>query len=234
VLAGLFVVAFGGWSTLGCAEDEASETATLPSTGRGDDTSLLDHTLQERQVRNALRRETLSRMRWEYGLDVKLTEAMGRSAFDVAGPTFIAGAQWSYQYKTKTYLGLALSGFPQSQPAHNVEPTTNFSGYYAGVRLGQTLYEAGKYRAVVFVEGGRGMAYFRVRGVGAEATNDKMTVIEPGAFFIFWSGSSLEVGATASMRLVQFDDDLQVGDHKLSSSDFSAPAFGITFRTEHH
>lgn len=193
-----------------------------------------DHSLQERQARNAKRREVLSRLRWEYGLDLKLTNAMGRSAFDLTSPTVIAAIQWSYQYKTKTYLGLALSGFPQSVPAENVEPTTTFSGYYVGVRIGQTVYESGKYRGVVTVEVGRGAAYFRVRGQDAEAVSEKLTVIEPGFFFIFWTYEGLEVGATATVRLAQFDDELQVGDHKLSDGDFSAPSFGATFRYQVH
>jgi hypothetical protein len=235
-LAALIVAGFAcAWGAAALAQEEGPAATAPEDAGLSEaPPTTMDPSLQERQERNARRREMLTRLRWEYGLDLKLTEAMGRSAFDLSSPTVIAGVQWSYQFKTNTYLGLALSGFPQSQPAANVEPTTNFSGYYAGVRVGQTVFESGKYRAVATVEAGRGAAYFRVRGVDAEAVSEKMTVIEPGAFFIFWTYQGLEIGAAASVRLVQFDDEVELGDHTLKDSDFSAPAFGVTFRTQRH
>ena len=178
--------------------------------------------------------EILSFDKWENALSAKATSMFNRKATDFSSPTVLLTAEWNYHFRTDTYFGLALSGAPQKASISSSDRSIkNYTTYYGGLDLAQSIYSSAHYRAVLQVAAGYGVVYLRTTPEYSKKSSiDKpqYNFIEPGAFFTFIDFKDLDVGVVFTYRYAR----LIVKSPVVSSSDVTSATFGLTFRNRHH
>jgi hypothetical protein len=228
-------------STVAFAQDAAAPAADAPAPEAAADApapettteTTTETTLSQGSTIRTRTNKLKVRNRWDNGLDVKLTDAWERRASDVEAPTVVLSAQWNYKFITDTYVGLVVSGFPQSMRIETeVEDVdASVTGYWGGLNLGQGLYESWPFRVVLTVAAGQGFAYVRVKLPDEDAKADaaKFDFYEPGLFATFFAWRGLEFGVAASYRKVAMKDEAEGAPE---DDDLTSVAYGLTFRTQ--
>lgn len=231
--AGIVVLGFG-WVS-GCQVGFAQDDENPPVTAASADTPVSSSSSSDvgevpAPVRMHEDRQVMGSDRWENALDAKLTSIFDREAKDVGSPTVLLTALWNRKFRYNTYVGLALSGLPQSHAKRENGVKTSYTMYYGGVNLAQGIYENKPFRAIVQVSANKGMTYVRTSGDGvdAKAKSYKFTVIEPGLAVMAYEWKHLEMGLIATNRMVKLEKD----DEGLENDKLSSVSYGLTFRTE--
>ncbi len=170
--------------------------------------------------------------RWENALDAKLTNLFDRKASDVGSPTVMLTALWNRKFRYNTYLGLTVSGLPQSHAKREDGIKTSYTMYYGGLNLAQGIYEAKPFRAIFQVSGGEGMTYVRVTGddIDAKAHAIKFRYVEPALVVMVYEWDHLEMGLIGTNRIARLDSKSE--DLGVENKDLSSVSYGLTFRTE--
>lgn len=227
---GTLVLAFG-WASgcqVGFAQEEESPSVTATSADAP--VSAAEPGEVPAPVRMHQDRQVMGTDRYENALDTKLTNLFEREASDVASPTVMLTALWNRKFRYNTYLGLAVSGLPQSHAERKDGVKTSYTMYYGGLNLAQGIYENRPFRAIVQVHGGKGQTFVRTSaaGVDSKAKAHKFNYFEPALVVMVYEWRHLEMGLIGSQRIVRLEKD----DEGVENSDLSSASYGLTFRTQ--
>lgn len=178
---------------------------------------------------SAAKRGQYSVDRWDYGLDVKLTDLFQRKATDVNAPTVILSAQWNYRVWPMTFIGLQASGTPQSHADKIDGVKRSFTAYYGGLNISQNIVETPSFRLAAALALGRGIVFVRISPDVSDAVvgSARYNVVEPSVFATFLRYNGLDIGAVGSYRLASLIETSELVEAK----DLTSMAFGVTFRT---
>jgi len=169
--------------------------------------------------------------RWDNALDVEFTDLFHAKAANVTAPTLMLTAEWNYLFRTATYIGLTLSGLPQTLKEDRDGITNTYSTYYGGLRVGQWLLDRDPFRLSVSFSANTGILYVRTSPDDAASPAIigavKYNAYEPNFFFTFYYWHGLDFGIVGSYRVVT----LTSSTSQAKASDLSSPAFGLTFRS---
>ena len=227
---GAVVLAFG-WAS-GCQVGLAQDEESPPVTATSADAPVSSEEPGEvpAPVRMHQDRQVMGTDRWENALDTKLTNLFEREASDVASPTVMLTALWNRKFRYNTYLGMTVSGLPQSHAERKDGVKTSYTMYYGGLNLAQGIYESRPLRAVVQVSGGKGQTFVRTSsaGVDSKAKAHKFNYFEPALVVMVYEWRHLEMGLIGSQRIVRLEND----DEGVENSDLSSASYGLTFRTQ--